>query len=85
MSNDRYSDRNKPSSKPHLKEVKPDNQDGLSDMATRLQSLEAKLADQPDIDQANVDRLREAITSGEYRIDPDSVAEKMIDMESDRK
>lgn len=85
MPNDSHSDHKQPSSKPHLKEVKLDNQDGLSDMATRLQSLEAKLVDQPDIDQANVDRLREAITSGEYRIDPDSVAEKMIDMESDPK
>ena len=83
MSNNRPSDQKQTSSKPHLKQVKMDNQDGLTDMAARLQTLEEQLTNKPGIDQANVDRLRDAITSGEYRIDPDSVAEKMIKLESD--
>jgi negative regulator of flagellin synthesis FlgM len=55
----------------------------LTDMAARLQSLEQKLANQSDVDQAHVDRVRDAISSGEYRVDPDRVADKMMDFESD--
>lgn len=55
----------------------------LTDMASRLQSLEKKLVSQSDVDQAHVNRVRDAITSGEYRVDPDRVAGKMIDFESD--
>ncbi len=55
----------------------------LTDMASRLQSLEHKLASQPDVDQAHVNRVRDAITSGEYRVDPDRIADKMMDFESD--
>jgi len=55
----------------------------LTDMASRLQSLEQKLASQPDVDQAHVNRVRDAISRGEYRVDPDRVADKMMDFESD--
>ena len=55
----------------------------LTDMASRLHSLEKKLASQPDVDQAHVNRVRDAISRGEYRVDPDRVADKMMDFESD--
>lgn len=56
----------------------------LTDMAEHLQSLEQKLSStQSDIDQAHVDRIREAISSGEFRIDPEKVANKLLDLESD--
>ena len=55
----------------------------LTDMAARLQSLEQKLTNQSDVDQAHVDRVRDAISSGEYHVDPDRVADKMMDFESD--
>ena len=55
----------------------------LTDMASRLHSLEKKLASQSDVDQAHVNRIRDAISRGEYRIDPDRVADKMMDFESD--
>ena len=55
----------------------------LTDMAARLKTLEQKLASQPEIDQARVDNVREAISRGEYRINPDRVADKMMDFESD--
>jgi len=55
----------------------------ITDMAARLSSLEKKLASQPDVDQAHVNRVRDAISRGEYRIDPDRVADKMMDFESD--
>ena len=55
----------------------------LTDMAGRLQSLENKLASQSEVDQSHVNRVRDAISRGEYRIDPDRVADKMMDFESD--
>jgi negative regulator of flagellin synthesis FlgM len=54
----------------------------LTDMASRLKSLENKLAEQPDVDQARVDRVRTALARGEYRVNPDRVADKMMDFES---
>lgn len=55
----------------------------LTDMASRLKSLESKLETQPAIDQSRVDRVREAISRGEFRIDPERVADKMMDFEAD--
>ena len=55
----------------------------LDDLASHLKSLEQKLAAQPEIDQEHVDRIRSAISSGEFRIDPESVASKMMNSEDD--
>lgn len=55
----------------------------LTDMAARLKSLEQKLAAQPDVDQAHVDRVRDAIARGEYRVNPERVADKMMGFEQD--
>ena len=55
----------------------------LTDMAAHLQSLEQELSAQPDVDQEHIDRVRSAISRGEYRVDSDRVADKMIDFDSD--
>lgn len=55
----------------------------LTDMASRLKSLERKLADQPEVDQNRVDKVRNAMSRGEYRVNPDRVADKMMDFEAD--
>jgi len=55
----------------------------LTEMAAHLKSLEQKLGTQPEIDQAHVDYIRAAISRGEYRINPERVAGKMVDFESD--
>lgn len=55
----------------------------LTDMASRLKSLEQKLTTQPEVDQAHVNRVRDAIARGEYRVDPDRVADKMMGFEQD--
>ncbi len=55
----------------------------LTDMAARLKTLEQNLATQPEVDQARIDRVRDAISRGEFRIDPERVANKMMDFESD--
>jgi negative regulator of flagellin synthesis FlgM len=55
----------------------------LTDMASRLKSLEQKLSQQPDVDQNHVNRVRDAIHRGEYRVNPDRIADKMIGFEQD--
>lgn len=55
----------------------------ITEMASQLKSLEQKLAKQPDVDQDHVNRVRDAIHRGEYRVDPDRVATKMMGFEED--
>ncbi len=55
----------------------------ITDMAGRLRSLEQKLATQSDVDQSHVNEIRDAISRGEYKVDPDRVADKMMDFEAD--
>ena len=55
----------------------------LTDMAARMKSLEQKLSKQPDVDQAHVSRVRDAIKRGEYQVNPERVADKMMGFEKD--
>lgn len=55
----------------------------LTDMASRMKSLEQKLAKESDVDQAHVARVRDAIKRGEYHVDPERVADKMMGFERD--
>ena len=77
-----HTDKNSQQQKSNASDVSSDSV-SLNDMATHLQSLEKKLASQPDINQEHVNRIRDAITSGEYRIDPQSVAEKLLNTDKD--
>jgi len=55
----------------------------ITDMAGRLQSLEQKLATQSEVDQSHVNKIRDAISRGEYKVNPERVADKMMDFEAD--
>lgn len=72
------------STSPGTKTTSQSGQDkvSLTDMAARLKSLEHKLAAQPDVDQSRVDRVRGALARGEYQVNPDRVADKMMDFEA---
>ncbi|MEJ2362087.1 MAG: flagellar biosynthesis anti-sigma factor FlgM [Gammaproteobacteria bacterium] len=61
---------------------KPDTVE-VSEMTSQLKSLEQKLVKQPDVDQDRVNRMREAIHRGKYRVDSDRVANKMLGFEED--
>lgn len=50
----------------------------LTDTATQLQKLEARLRTQPDVDTARVEALRQRIAAGEYQVDPGRVAAKLL-------
>ncbi len=46
----------------------------LSDQGRVLKAAESQIKEMPDVDQDKVDRIRNAITSGEYTIDYDKLA-----------
>jgi negative regulator of flagellin synthesis FlgM len=50
----------------------------LSVDSTRVNSLVAKALDAPDIRADRVETLRQAVQSGEYKVDPAQIAEAMI-------
>lgn len=55
----------------------------ITDTATKLKAVEAKLADVPDVDRAHVDAVRQRIESGEYKPDAERIAQKLIRMEQE--
>jgi negative regulator of flagellin synthesis FlgM len=46
----------------------------VSDRARVLKAVESRVNQMPDIDQDKVDRIRNAISNGEYKIDYDKLA-----------
>lgn len=54
----------------------------ISSSATDLQAMEARLAELPDVDRGRVDELRNQINSGEYKIDSQRVADRILAFES---
>lgn len=55
----------------------------VTDTATRIRQLEANLSTMPDIDNARVQAIRQAISEGSYRIDPDRIAANLLKLEKD--
>ena len=55
----------------------------VSDTATRLKQIETRLANSSEVDQARVDKVRQRIQAGEYKVDPAKVAQKMLKLEQD--
>jgi flagellar biosynthesis anti-sigma factor FlgM len=53
----------------------------LTETATRLQSIEARLKDMSDIDRDRVETLRTLIESGDYEINAKQIARKLAELE----
>ena len=51
----------------------------------RLKELEKRLADDLPIDTKRINDMKNAIANGEYQVDAESIANKMIDFESSLK
>ena len=52
---------------------------------SRLKELEKRLADDLPIDTKRINDMKNAIANGEYHVDAESIANKMIDLESSLK
>lgn len=59
-----------------------DSQVKLSNQAQRLQAIEDRLGDLPEVDSARVEQLRQAIADGSYQPDSGRLADKLIALES---
>ncbi len=54
----------------------------LTDTAAKLKALEMDLANQPSVDHTKVKDMQNVIQSGSYKMDPERIADKMINFES---
>ncbi len=54
----------------------------LSNAAQTLQNVEKQLANTPDVDSERVERLKLEIESGNYQINAERVAEKMLNFDN---
>lgn len=58
------------------------DQVNLTGTASQLRALEQQLVSQPVVDTQRVAAIRHEINSGQYNINPERIADKMIRMES---
>ncbi len=54
----------------------------LTDTAAKLKALEMDLASQPSVDNNKVKDMQTVIQNGSYKMDPERIADKMINFES---
>lgn len=54
----------------------------LTDTAAKLKALESELTNQPMVNDSKVKDMQTSIQSGNYKMDPESIADKMINFES---
>ncbi len=55
----------------------------LTSTAARLRSLESTISSLPVVDSKRVAEIKQSIDEGSYEIDPQRIAEKMLDMEQE--
>ncbi|MBU2891877.1 flagellar biosynthesis anti-sigma factor FlgM [Colwellia sp. D2M02] len=62
---------------------KSPNQDSVSitPQAKQLHELQKKASDGPAVDQKKIDELKKAISSGEYKVDPEKLAASIAKFE----
>jgi len=54
----------------------------LTDTAAKLKALESDLSHQPVVDGNKVKSMQTSINNGEYKMNPERIADKMINFES---
>ena len=53
----------------------------LTHTATSLKHVEARLAGMPDVDRARVDAVRQRVESGNYKVDANRIADRLLRFE----
>lgn len=51
----------------------------LSELSARLAELEAKLSGTEAFDQKRIDEIKQAIAQGQFSVNPDAIADKLIE------
>ena len=72
----------KTASSPEGKAVRTDSVN-LTDTAHNLKKAEQSVHSTPVVDRERVEAISRAIASGEYRIDPERIAEKLLQIEGE--
>lgn len=81
--------RNEPTSSVSNKDSKTSGSTSLADQvklsasSKSIQQVEAEVRSMPEVDDAAVERIRSAIERGEYKIDYEKLAGKMLNFEGD--
>jgi negative regulator of flagellin synthesis FlgM len=55
----------------------------ITDSAKQLAALEQAIRSLPDVDEARVNEIRQAITDGSYEVSPSRIAEKLVRLEQE--
>jgi len=53
----------------------------LTSTVTNLRRIEAKLSVMPEINQSRVDEIRQSLQSGTYQVNPEQLAQKMLQLD----
>ncbi len=69
-------------SKENLSASSPAQEVNLTDTASKLRQLEAKIASQPVVDTQRVESIKKSIADGTFKVDTTRTAEKMAEFES---
>jgi len=54
----------------------------LTDLAAQTQKVDKVLAETPEVDQAKVKQIKAAIANGNYQVNAELVAEKLVEFEA---
>lgn len=73
----------KPASGEQARDTAPSRSEGvnLSNRAKAMKQAEQQLREQPEIDDARVAQIRQALEDGTYKVDAKQLAQKMLDMD----
>lgn len=55
----------------------------ITDTARRLAALQETIAGLPEVDAARVTELRQAVERGQYRANPEKIADRLLQLERD--
>ncbi len=55
----------------------------LTGTAAMIQEIQSRIANLPVVDSGRVEAIKEALNNGTYQINPDSVAEKLMNFEAE--
>ncbi len=82
VSSVKKSDTDKKMSQSHMSDTSSHDKVTLTDTAAKLKALEMNLAKQPVVDNNKVHNMQTSIQNGNYKMNPERIADKMISFES---